>query len=586
MILKLFSLLSVNLKYSLFILLILNLLVAFLEVISIGSIPVFLIYALDPNKFLNIIPSGAIKYQIEELFLNVNEVQILKYALIILIIIFLIKNLIILFNSIFQAFFNRKLDTLMSSKLFNQYLNKKYLFFLNNKPSELIKNIDSVEAIRSVITMFLQGLKEIIIIFGLLLLIGISNIAVASTLLLVGTIVFIFHKLKIAQILKKYGKQSYIYTENRYSLINEFFGSIVDIKILKKEKFFFKLFYKYVWSYETARIVDKITNAAVRPFVETTSILIMAFVIIFFINQGKSFSEIIPIATLLSLSFIRILPSAVLVVSYANKFKFESVQLKYLLENIFSDEDFEKRKLKITDINFEKKIELKNIYFKHLKSEKNILKNINFTINRGETTAIIGRTGSGKSTLINIISNLLNFDKGEIIFNDSKKFHPNDNFRINNLHYIRQDIYLLNDTIEKNVSFGEDVNEKSKEVIIDCLNKVGLNKFSNNINLVIGNKGSKLSGGENQLLGLARAIYKKPEIIFLDEPTSNLDYKSESNYFETIKKLNITSLIIAHRVQTLEYCDKIILLNGGEVIDQGNLSYFKKKYNDFTDYIN
>ena len=144
----------------------------------------------------------------------------------------------------------------------------------------------------------------------------------------------------------------------------------------------------------------------------------------------------------------------------------------------------------------------------------------------------------------------------------------------------------MNDTILNNVAFGEENNNVDIKRVEDCLISVGLEKYINKLDLIIGNKGSKISGGENQLLGLARALYRKPNMLFLDEPTSNLDYKNEKNYFNAIKELNITSLLIAHRVQTLDYCNKIILIEDGKIIDQGNVNYFKEKYKNFTNYIN
>ena len=178
---------------------------------------------------------------------------------------------------------------------------------------------------------------------------------------------------------------------------------------------------------------------------------------------------------------------------------------------------------------------------------------------------------------------MIEFNEGQIIFDYDTVINPRENFIIKNLNYIRQNIHLLNDTIEKNISFGEEQNTVDKELIKKCLVTVGLGKY--NLDNIIGNRGSKMSGGESQLLGLARAMYRKPDLLFLDEPTSNLDYQNEKNYFDIIKKLNITTVVIAHRIKTLDYCNKIILMNDGKVLDQGTLENFKKKYDNFTNYI-
>tara|TARA_B100000795_G_C22767058_1_gene426168 strand:- start:783 stop:1541 length:759 start_codon:yes stop_codon:yes gene_type:complete len=236
------------------------------------------------------------------------------------------------------------------------------------------------------------------------------------------------------------------------------------------------------------------------------------------------------------------------------------------------------------NIKFNNKIEIKNLSYKYLGSNSNNISNINMTINKGDTIGVIGGSGSGKTTLINNICNLLKFDEGEIFIDDEKIF-PKENFYISNLGYIRQQIYLLNDTIQKNIIFGENLKNYNNEKIKDSLIQAGLGKYKNNLDLEIGNRGSKISGGENQLLGLARAIYREPKLLFLDEPTSNLDYRTQKNYLETIKDLNITSVIIAHRIEVLDICNKIILMENGKIIDQGDLGYFKSKYSNLENYL-
>ncbi|MDC3060546.1 ABC transporter ATP-binding protein/permease [Candidatus Pelagibacter sp.] len=582
---NLLSLLSNRIKLEILFLFSLSFIVAFLEVVSIGSIPIFLMYMMDPANLIDKIPLDFVKEFLQNYLSSADIITNLKLVLFLLFIIFLIKNLIILFNSVYQAFFNRRISTLLASGLFNKYLSEDYLFFINNKPSELIKNIESIGIVRSLITMILVSTKEILTIIGLIIIIGISDIKISLIMILLGIIFMIIHKYKIAGMLISYGKKSYKYTESRLSLINDFFGSIIDIKITNKEKFFSKLFKHYFWSYESARIIDKLVTSMVRPTVEMTSVIIMILVIILFSIEGKTFIEIIPLIALLSLSFIRILPSVVTLLNTLNRIKFETNQLKYLLKNInLSEKNFENDENKRV-INFKEKIQIRDLSFSYPEKKVKNIKNINLTINKGDIIGIIGKSGSGKTTLLNNISNLLKFEGGEIIFDDIK-IKPKESFIINNLSYIRQDIYLLNDTIEKNVLFGEDQVENNNTEIKNSLVRAGLEKYKNKLELIIGHKGSRISGGENQLLGLARAIYRNPKIIFLDEPTSNLDYKTQENYLETIKNLGITTILIAHRREALDICNKILLMNDGTITDQGSLNYFKDKYSNFETYIN
>ena len=352
---NLLSLLSNRIKLEILFLFSLSFIVAFLEVVSIGSIPIFLMYMMDPANLIDKIPLDFVKEFLQNYLSSADIITNLKLVLFLLFIIFLIKNLIILFNSVYQAFFNRRISTLLASGLFNKYLSEDYLFFINNKPSELIKNIESIGIVRSLITMILVSTKEILTIIGLIIIIGISDIKISLIMILLGIIFMIIHKYKIAGMLISYGKKSYKYTESRLSLINDFFGSIIDIKITNKEKFFSKLFKHYFWSYESARIIDKLVTSMVRPTVEMTSVIIMILVIILFSIEGKTFIEIIPLIALLSLSFIRILPSVVTLLNTLNRIKFETNQLKYLLKNInLSEKNFENDENKRV-INFKEK---------------------------------------------------------------------------------------------------------------------------------------------------------------------------------------------------------------------------------------
>jgi ABC-type bacteriocin/lantibiotic exporter with double-glycine peptidase domain len=584
MIRQLLFILSNKIKVELLFLFFLNFVAAFLEIISIGSIPIFLMYIINPGDLVDKIPHENFQKFFQNFLETTDSLTSLKLILLFIFLVFLVKNLIILFNSIYQAFFNRRITSTLMSGLFNNYLTENYSFYLNNKPSELIKNIESAGTVRSLITMLLTGAKEMLTVLGLLIIIGISDYRITIMMSIIGLIIIIFHKFKISNLLIKHGKKSYEYTESRFSLINEFFGSIIDIKITDKEKYFSKLFRQYIWSYESAKIVDKIAVSLVRPIIEMIGISIMVMAIIIFSGQGKTFLEIIPIVALLSLSFIRILPSVVMLLNITNRIKFESSQLKYLLKKVslknpdyFVDADKK-------NIKFNNKIEIKDLSYKYLGSNSNNISNINMTINKGDTIGVIGGSGSGKTTLINNICNLLKFDEGKIFIDDEKIF-PKENFYISNLGYIRQQIYLLNDTIQKNIIFGENLKNCNNEKIKDSLIQAGLGKYKNNLDLEIGNRGSKISGGENQLLGLARAIYREPKLLFLDEPTSNLDYRTQKNYLETIKDLNITSVIIAHRIEVLDICNKIILMENGKIIDQGDLGYFKSKYSNLENYL-
>ena len=194
---------------------------------------------------------------------------------------------------------------------------------------------------------------------------------------------------------------------------------------------------------------------------------------------------------------------------------------------------------------------------------------------------IIGKSGSGKSTIVNIILNLLSPEKGNVkLFKDTNKKNSVKNY----FGYVPQDIFLIDDTIRQNIAFGELEKDIDDVLVLDCLLKSGLKEFvdssPNKLNTMVGEKGIKISGGERQRLGIARALYKQPKILIMDEATSSLDQNTEKKVINSLKKIkeNHTIVMIAHRLSTLENCDKVYLIENGKIVDNGKLNELVKRH--------
>ena len=332
MIKKTFGIFSLKTKIQAITLLFLNTISAFLEVISIGSIPIFLYYMLEPDKLISQIPFEKVKLFFEDFFNN-DSSEVSTIILLAIVVIFIFKNIFIFLVSFYQIYFARKVKVEYTTELFNIYINKQYDFFIDTTPANFIKNLDSVHILPSILNMILGAVREISIIFVLILVVALTNIKIAILLIFIVMAALLLHKFKLGKILRKQGAKAYDYQEKRYGLINEVFGSIADIKTSNKENFFSKIFLDFIWRYETSITITKIINSTIRPFIEILGILTMISFIFYFSYLGWSFNEIIPIMSFLALSFIRVIPSAVLITSYLNGFKFEQKQLKYLVDN-------------------------------------------------------------------------------------------------------------------------------------------------------------------------------------------------------------------------------------------------------------
>jgi ABC-type multidrug transport system fused ATPase/permease subunit len=307
----------------------------------------------------------------------------------------------------------------------------------------------------------------------------------------------------------------------------------------------------------------------------------MEFFIIFFliaivlynIFLGKDIQVVIPILGLFGVAALRLLPSLNLITSSITQLRYGRLATKEIhqeLKKIISTEALE-----INNVNSVfKNLELKNITFKYNDLDNLTLNDINLKITEGESIGVIGTSGSGKTTLINLIIGLLNKQSGEILYNGQtlEKFSKT---LMSNIAYLPQDIFLLDDTIANNIAFGLDEKDIDINRINESISKAQLEslliQMPKGINTLIGERGIRLSGGQKQRLAIARAFYFNKSILILDESTSALDNETEKLIVEEIKRLkgSVTMIVIAHRLSTLKYCDRILYLENGKIKSQG-----------------
>ena len=224
-----------------------------------------------------------------------------------------------------------------------------------------------------------------------------------------------------------------------------------------------------------------------------------------------------------------------------------------------------------------------NISFNYETDKKVALNNINIDIKKGKSVGIIGKSGSGKSTLIDIIIGLLEPSSGEILI-DGKKIGTKKILWQKQLGYIPQEIYLLDDTIRNNITFGIENDKIDEELLLDTIKKSQLENFINSLpnklDTIVGERGARISGGEKQRIGIARALYNKPKIMIFDEATSALDIYNENKILEEVfeNKKDKTLIIISHRNNTVKYCDSIYVMEDGKIIDNGSFEEIIKKH--------
>ena len=530
---------------------------AFLELFGISLILPFINVVINPaiittNKYFLYI------YKI----LNIgNSTSFLIFLAIVLMVAYIFKNLYMLAVYYFQYKILYDAQKDISLKLIKFYINQPYAYHLNINTSEMVRIVtqDTTNCSLFLANLFFFLTEFIVLLFIISFLFFINKI-VTITLLLLFLIIFfgIFKKLKPKiQIFSKYNQQYY---SGMIKWIQQALGAIKDIKVLQKEQFFINKYYdssvKFISAQKHVHFFEQIP----RLLIESLVVSIILLVIIFLLFRGIDASTILVQMAVFAMAVFRLMPSM-------NRLQVALNVLMYYVPSInVVYRDLQNTKLikygeieENKNINFDKNIKINNISFKYQNTKNYIFENISFEIKKGSSIGFVGPTGVGKTTIIDIILGLLNPTEGNITV-DEIDIHKNKKSWLSKIGYVPQFIYLTDDTIRNNILFYDDKNidkERLKIVIDQSQLKEFIDSLPNGLDTIVGERGIKLSGGQRQRIGIARALYKRPEILVLDEATSALDNETEKAVIQAIEYLygKLTMLIIAHRLTTIEKCD-------------------------------
>jgi ABC-type bacteriocin/lantibiotic exporter with double-glycine peptidase domain len=560
-----FLLINKSEKKIIFILAFLALFLSFFEFLTFSLI----------EPIINIFSSNNKTTEIKILkYLNL-EINLTKVLLInIFFICFLLRSILSLIITYFKNLLGKSINDSLSIKLFSYYLNKDYLFFTKNSSSffnsNIIKEVDNfaMKLIDSIIYL----LTDSVIILTIITFLIISYPFETLLLFLISSGMFTLYYMLFRKKLKKLGTDVTKFTSSRIRLLEDSFYIIQNIKIDQSEKFFIKKFREI--TLKTSENIRKIGFILESPksLIELTMLLVI-FALLFnfsFFFEIET-SKFIVLIGLFIFGMFRILPSYNRILLALNNIKAHYGCVQVIKSQLVDYVEVVKKEKVFTNKNIKSfnKIRLDNIYFEYNKNNS-ILENVNLQTNRGEIIGILGENGSGKSTLLNIISGLLVPQKGSILL-DEKISKSYDQIIKGKIGFIPQKIYLSNDTIKNNITLGKnesEINNDSYERAIK-LSKLDdvINKLDKKDNTSVGERGIKLSGGQQQRLGLARAIYKNPEILILDEATNALDFETEIQILSNIKSLKEKMFIflVSHNKKNFEICDKILELKSKSI---------------------
>ncbi len=549
----------------------LNILNFLLELLCIISIPIFTSLLINSNLVLD---------KVDQFLPIVIKDNIIIFGVIGVIIIFILKNLFSLFLAILQNSFFKKVKIKLSTKLFEGYLFGSYENHLNHEPAKISRNATIVIQDFSYYLVHLINLVREISVIAMIfiVLIYIYPLIITSIILFLLFCTYIY-LITIKPKLKSKAEQNQKLNKTFIQVVFESFGAIKDLKILNKEKDIFKLFSNKMNEYENNLLFFSVFEKLPRLILEIASIGLILVVSLFMFTYNNNLEEILPVLALIVISIIRLLPAftALNTSFYYMKIFDPSVQIlegevrKFNNGKIYIKDNIIKQNYKNNlDIN-KNFIVLENVSFNYPNNSLiKPLKDVNMAVERGDIVGIIGKTGAGKTTLMNIMTGLLTPSKGSVFFKNNNINNKKREW-IKNIGYVSQNIFLMDETIEKNIAF----NFNDEEIDRKKLNKaIEISKLSNKIKTLpnglqtkVGNDGMRVSGGEKQRIAIARAIYKDPEILFFDEFTSAIDAKTEQEIIDEIEKIsdNKTIIIIAHRSTTISKCKNVWQLEKGVI---------------------
>lgn len=566
-----------------------------LEVVGIGAIMPFMAAVADID--------GALEYrrlrQLYELIGFESKERFIVFLGSAVLALLVTRNILFALSNWLVSRFGLMWRHHLSTQLLHKYLMQPYAFFLPKNTLELKRNVcqEASRLVGGVIIPGVQMLSKVIIAFFIIILLVVVAPLVAAIVvaaiggsyaLLYG---LVFHKLS------RLGRQADNTRRLQYKLAGEAFEGIKELKLSGRERDFIDSYALLSKRSATIEAVSRAISQLPRYGIETLAVSIIMLFILYLVGTGQEVSSWIPILVVYVVAAYRILPALQQIFSGLATMRYNLVVLDSLHRDFVSLDAASPHNLygvqRVELLRKFQAIRLDNVDYVYPQAEDYVVKKLNLVISRNTTVGLVGPTGSGKTTIVDILLGLLMPVSGELVVNDIAVTVDNVRDWQQCVGYVPQQIYLSDDTVARNIAFGvpdKDIDQGVLESVARIANVHDYitNELPNGYLTVIGQRGLRLSGGQQQRIGIARALYHKPDILVLDEATSALDGVTENVVMDAIRQLShkLTIIMIAHRLSTVKSCDVIHYIDQGRIVSSGTYSelsescqYFRKMIN-------
>jgi len=467
----------------------------------------------------------------------------------------------------------------LSRRLLASYLHRPYVFFLNQNTAALGRNIlmETQQVVNGLVIPGMRTLtKGLVILFILAFLLAINPMLALVMMATLGSsygVIYAFVHRKLARI----GRERIEANTERFKVASEAFGAIKLLKLLGKDKLFIERY-----STQSFRYSDRMASAALISSIPRYAMETIAFggilvVVLYLLGMRRNLEQVLPLVGLYAFAGYRLMPALQVLFSGAAQVKFNAAALDVLHEALEGDViHATSADRDAVPLPFHETLELRNVTFRYPGAGLPVLEGLNLTINAGSSVGFAGRTGSGKTTTVDLILGLLRLAGGGIYVDGTEITDENLGRWQRNLGYVPQEIYLTDDTVARNIALGipdEQIDMRAVEraARIANVHDFILTSLPDGYQTAVGERGVRLSGGERQRIGIARALYHDPAVLVLDEATSALDGATEEGVFKAIANVAKvkTLIIIAHRLTTVKDCDVVYVVDDGRIVAQG-----------------
>ena len=570
---KLYTLFDKRYKFKFFYLIILTLIVALLEMLSMGLI-IPIAYFFFNNQTSDIYLVN-IFFEFVIYLANFFSVDDLIVLFFLVFLTFLIKFMVLLYFVFFQSNFNANLQVFISGRMLEKFRDMSFSKYSNKNSSSLLRNVNNETSIltNNINLPVIQIISETLVIIGMICLLLLIDFSVTIITILIFLSAGYFLLSLTKKRLVKAGKNRQEHDAKRINALNLIYGGFKELKVLNKINYFILKYIKSNKFYTQAYRQQTALSQLPRLLLEIITILSIIILLLFMLEKERTYVEVLTYLSIFAGCSFKVMPSANRILRSFQLIKFGKSSLHTITSFLNEKNEFEK-----TDSNSQATLDndfflcIKNLnffYFNDTGEKKYILKNLDFNMDINTSVGIIGESGSGKTTFFNLISGLDKPSSGNI-FNFKENIHNNISSWRSDIGYVPQEIFLFEGSIKKNIALSDDENI-SDEQVLKCLKLAQIDQFflhqKDKLNTIIGERGINISGGQKQRVGIARALYNNPKLLILDEATSALNEEIEAEIMQSIYGLqkNLSIIIISHKSSILSKCNIIYKMKDGHL---------------------